>query len=138
MKIIYLTNPSIGRVDAKTLKGAIREVVDRTSRIMTDEWPSYTGIGKEYDGGHSVIRHLDKKFSAGDTYTNTAESFFALLKRGIHGIFHHVAKEHLLRYCEEFSFRWSYRKSSDAERTAMVIRNAFGKRLLFSAAAGGR
>ena len=64
MKIIYLTNPSIGRVDAKTLKGAIREVVDRTSRIMTDEWPSYTGIGKEYDGGHSVIRHTARLMNA--------------------------------------------------------------------------
>ena len=31
------------RVNAKTLKGAIRENVHRDSRIMTDEWPAYRG-----------------------------------------------------------------------------------------------
>ena len=47
--------------------------------------------------------------------TNTAESFFALLKRGVHGTFHHISKTHLSRYCDEFSFRWDERKVTDGE-----------------------
>ena len=35
----------IEHVDAKTLKGAIKERVHKDSCIMTDEWASYTGIG---------------------------------------------------------------------------------------------
>jgi hypothetical protein len=48
---------------------------------------------------------------------NTAESFFALLKRGIVGSFHHVSPEHLHRYCDEFSFRWDLRSVTDSART---------------------
>jgi hypothetical protein len=43
---------------------------------------------------------------AGDAYTNTAESWIALLKRGIMGSFHHVSEEQLDRYANEFAFRW--------------------------------
>ena len=50
----------IKRVDANTLKQAIIETVKKTSRIVTDEWPAYKGIGKEFDGGHDVIKHMDK------------------------------------------------------------------------------
>ena len=42
----------VDHVSAKTLKGAIRENVDRSSTIMTDEWKAYRGIGKEFEGGH--------------------------------------------------------------------------------------
>jgi hypothetical protein len=63
--------------------------------------------------------------------TNTAESFFALLKRGHYGIFHHFSKQHLHRYCDEFTFRWDYRKVTDGERMVAVIRAAKGKRLLY-------
>jgi transposase-like protein len=45
------------RVDGQTLKAAIRENVDRKSRIMTDEWAPYRGIGTEFDGGHEFVKH---------------------------------------------------------------------------------
>ena len=121
----------VKRVDADTLQSAIKESVDKNSRIITDEWSAYRGIGKEFDGGHDVIKHLNGVYIDGDIYTNTAESFFALLKRGIHGIFHHVDKEHLSRYCDEFVFRWNYREVTDDERTDIVVKNIFGKRLKY-------
>lgn len=83
------------RVDGATLKGAIRENVDRSSRIMTDEWSSYRGIGAEFDGGHEFVTHSAGEYACGDAHTNTAEAFFALLKRGVIGSFHHVSKQHL-------------------------------------------
>lgn len=50
-----------------------------------------------------------------DTHTNTIESAFSLLKRGIMGSFHHVSIKHLPRYLGEFEFRFNRR----AEQASM-------------------
>lgn len=121
----------IEKVNAITLKGAIREIVDRQSTIMTDEWKSYRGIGREFAGGHGVVNHGLGEYVNGDISTNTAESYFALLKRGVHGTFHHVSKQHLAKYCDEFSFRWNYRKVNDGTRAEAAIRGVDGKRLTY-------
>src|SRR3990167_4060940 len=83
-----------GRRD-ESQKGAIRENVDKSARIMTDEFPSYVGIGTDFEGGHETVNHGEKEYVRGDAHVNGAESYFALLKRGIHGTFHHVSKKHL-------------------------------------------
>ncbi|HEY3296226.1 MAG TPA: IS1595 family transposase [bacterium] len=115
-----------------TLHRAIKETVLPDSRIMTDEWKSYGGIGKHFEGGHQTVCHSRGEYARGDVNTNSAEAYFALLKRGVHGTFHHVSKKHLGRYCHEFSFRWSFRKVTDAERCDSVIANMGGKRLTYS------
>jgi transposase-like protein len=125
-----IVSKPIENVTAKTLKFAIREAVDKESKIMTDEWKSYTGIGEEFNGGHEVVNHGLGEYVRGDVNTNTAESYFALLKRGVHGIFHHISKKHLPRYCNEFSFRWDNRKVNDGERTEEAVKGIKGKRLM--------
>lgn len=121
----------INNVSAKTLKGAIKQMVHKDSTIMTDELSSYFGIGDSFSGGHEVVNHSNGEFSRGNVYTNTAESYFALLKRGVMGIFHHISKDHLHRYCDEFSFRWNYRRVSDGERAIAVVEGSRGKRLSY-------
>lgn len=121
----------IDRVSSKTLKDAILTNVERTATIMTDDWRAYKGIGKYYAGGHSTVNHSRHEYVRGEVYTNTAESFFALLKRGVYGSFHHVSKRHLPRYCNEFAFRWNTRKSTDSERTAQALQMVEGKRLYY-------
>lgn len=126
----------VERVSAKALKGAIRENVKTSAAIMTDEFSSYRGLGREFAGGHETVNHGERQYVRGDVHVNTAESFFALLKRGVHGTFHHVSKQHLHRYCDEFGFRWDHRKVTDGERTVAAIRLADGKRLVYQKAAG--
>ena len=121
----------VERVNAKTLKKNILESVDRDSRIISDEWGGYHGIGESFERGHHVIRHGLKEYVRGDIHTNTAESFFALLQRGIKGTFHGVSKKHLLRYCDEFCFRWNTRETSDGDRMLAALRGADGKRLTY-------
>jgi hypothetical protein len=128
-----VSKPMARPLSAKNLKNAIKEVVTKDSRIMTDEWLGYRGIGREFSGGHHTVRHNLKEYARGDVTTNTVESYFALLKRGIHGAFHHVSKIHLHRYCDEFAFRWNYRKTDDGERTEAAIRGSEGKRLMYKA-----
>ena len=127
----------IPRVDGATLKQAIRDHVDPSSTIMTDELHSYRGIGQEFTGGHFTVTHTHHEYvrrvNDGTDFvsTNTAESYSALLKRGHYGIFHQLSKKHLHRYCDEFSFRWNYRKVTDGERMVAAIEGAEGKRLLY-------
>jgi transposase-like protein len=87
----------VADVSGKNLKAAIRECVAPSATIMTDEWPSYHGIGKEFTGGHHVVNHGRHEYVLGNASTDTAESSFAILKRGITGIHHSVSKEHLHR-----------------------------------------
>lgn len=44
--------------------------------------------------------------AAGTAHVNTAEGFFGNLKRGLHGIYHHVGKEYLPLYLAEFDHRY--------------------------------
>ena len=100
----------------------------------TDELPSYRGIGREFFGGHRTVNHGKGQYARGKDYeinVNSAESYFALLKRGVHGTFHHVSKKQLARYCDEFSFRWSQRKTTDGERAVAAIKGSEGKRLTY-------
>jgi transposase-like protein len=117
-------------VTAKTLKTAIKEAVDREAKIITDEWHGYDGIEKEFKGGHHIVNHGRGEYCRGNISVNGAESFFALLKRGVHGTFHHISKKHLPKYCNEFSFRWDNRKVNDGERTEEAVKGMEGKRLM--------
>ncbi len=65
----------------------------------------------------------------GGIRSNTVESAFSLLKRGIYDTFHNVSRKHLHRNVAEFGFRWNARKVDDGEWLARAIRSAEGKRL---------
>jgi len=118
-------------VTAFTLKGAIREEVDRSARIVRDELHSYHGLAAEFAGGHDTVCHGTKEFARGDVHTNTAESTYALLKRSIVGIYHNVSREYLHRYQWHADFLWNNRKLNDGERTVLAIKAAEGKRLMY-------
>ncbi|MGH9428991.1 MAG: IS1595 family transposase, partial [Terriglobia bacterium] len=118
-------------VTGKTLKAAIRETVNPLARIITDENSAYAGIGNEFQGGHETVCHSQREYARGDVNTNTIEGFFSIVKRGIHGIYHNVSKEHLHRYLAEFEFRYNNRALEDGARTLAAIRAAEGKRLVY-------
>jgi hypothetical protein len=52
---------------------------------------------------------------------------FAILKRGIFGVYHHVSPKHLKRYVGEFDFRYNARGISDAARADRALRGIDGK-----------
>jgi len=125
----------IARVNAKTLQRAIRENVDPSATILTDEFLPYKGIGRHFEGGHYAVNHSDGQYAWRDgnktITTNDAECYFSLLKRGVMGSFHHISRKHLHRYCNEFSYRWNERKTTDEVRTAKAIALSGGARLMY-------
>jgi hypothetical protein len=78
--------------------------------------------------------HTIAKFTSfvnGMASTNTAESFWSHLKRGINGIYHHVSPKHLQLYCDEYSYRWNTRDMTDGERFDDWFSRIEGKRLTY-------
>ena len=122
-------------MSAKTLREAIRKYVDPTSTMNTDDALAYYFMSCEF-AAHGVVNHSQDEYVSrdGKTHINTAESFFAILKRGIMGSFHSISEKHLQRYLQEFAFRWNTRCSlgiEDTERAALAIKGAHGKRLTY-------
>jgi transposase-like protein len=95
---------------AKYIKENISQDVDV---IMTDEFGGYpSAIAKAgVLAEHKTIKHKDGIYVDGDVYTNTVESAFSLLKRGIVGTWHRVSAKHLQAYLNEMCFRFDNRKN---------------------------
>jgi transposase-like protein len=119
-------------VKAKTLKGIIRDEVEGTAHIMTDQMASYHGLKKEF-AGHDTVDHRAQEYVRGIVHINFSESYFSLFKRGIIGAFHHISRKHIQRYLEEFDFRWNRRKTTDSERMLEAVAGTEGKRLFYRA-----
>jgi len=99
-------------VDSATLKGFVREVVsDKVTLLVSDEWVGYRGLDREYP--HEVIRHTHEQYVVGAIHTQTIESFWSLIKRGIVGNFHKVSETYLPLYVSEFEFRHNTHGTED-------------------------
>lgn len=92
----------------RTLKSFIKEHVEKGATVMTDEWPAYNTINKEFI--HKMINHKEGKYVDGDIYTNTIEGFWTLFKRGFIGQYHQLSVRHIDKYLDEFCFRYNNRK----------------------------
>jgi transposase-like protein len=102
--------------DAKsgTLAQYIREnVSEDVDVIVTDEFNAYPTAMKalKMTERHKTIKHKAKVYVDGDIHTNTVESAFSLLKRGIIGTWHRISAKHLEAYLAEMEFRFNRRNS---------------------------
>lgn len=120
----------VANVAGKTLRPIVMKTVSRKSSLMSDTAGGYMAMGKEFVR-HEMVDHGAGEYVRGDAHSNTVESFFALLKRGVYGQFHNISEGHLPRYLREFDWRHSNRHLSDAERADALLAGAKGKRLLF-------
>jgi transposase-like protein len=114
----------------ETLQAIVRPIVDKSATIVTDSHLSYEGIDKHF-AAHHTVDHSKEYVRAVIMHTNFAESYHALLKRGLIGSFHHVSEKHLPKYLSEFDFKWNSRHGTDAERTEAAIVGAAGKRMTY-------
>jgi transposase-like protein len=125
----------VASVTQKNLGAALHECVSKESVVNTDEHPGYRHPLKHWKAHHAVNHskgEYQRKLADGSlASTNTAESFFSLLKRGVYGAWHHVSREHLPKYANEFAFRWSHRGVSDGARMQTLIPGIEGKRMFY-------
>lgn len=126
----------VSSVTQKNLGACMAECVDAGAIVNTDDAGVYRKFVSKKFKRHDVVNHSKEEYARpnadGSTaHVNTAESFFSLLKRGVYGSWHHVSREHLPKYAQEFAFRWSHRKVTDGERTVKAIEATEGKRLMY-------
>jgi transposase-like protein len=125
----------IASVTQKNLGAALCECVSKDAVVNTDEHPGYKNPLKHWKGhqtvNHSRGEYQRKNQDGSRSSTNTAESFCSLLKRAIIGAWHHISREHLPRYANEFAFRWNTRRESDGKRLESFARGIQGKRLTY-------
>lgn len=120
-------------VTAKTLRNAIVTQAHRKSEIHTDEALTYYWLGREFEK-HRTVNHSKDEYFKDGAGVQSAESFFALLKRGVYGTFHAVSEAHLQRYVDEAAFKFNNRSAlgiEDAERANNAIKGGIGKRLTY-------
>jgi transposase-like protein len=123
----------VATVNGKTLKKILDAHADRKSALMTDTAGGYMKVGKEF-ARHEMVDHGKEEYRRGDAGSNTAEGYFAILKRGVYGTFHHVSEAHLHRYLAEFDFRYSNRMAlgvDDKGRADRAVKGVAGKRLTY-------
>jgi transposase-like protein len=123
----------VEHVTADNLRTMVDTMVDEDAHVMTD---SSTVLKKAFLGErtHSQVNHKAKEYVRYEDgvciTTNSIEGYFATLKRGINGVYHHVGKQHLHRYLSEFDFRYNSRKEKDGDRTLTALKSSEGKRLM--------
>ncbi|HEX4488280.1 MAG TPA: IS1595 family transposase [Terriglobales bacterium] len=113
---------------SKTLGKVIKENISKdVELVMTDELNAYPGAmiqagihGKK----HKTIKHISGSYVRGNVHTNTVESAFSLLKRGLIGSFHRISIKHLQRYLDGFSYRFNRRDQEDTAFPETVRRLA--------------
>lgn len=118
-------------VDQTSLFTAIHENIAPGTMIHTDELVGYNGIDEVY--GHESINHGAKEYARDGVSTNSIESVWAVLKRGLHGVYHHASKKHLGRYVDEFTFRLNEGdvKRHTLERLDSLVTATAGRRITY-------
>jgi len=90
-------------------------LADNVSRVYTDNAAVYDfAMSSSLSKQHRTVNHSIQWVVPGSRiHTNTVESSFSLLKRGLIGSFHRVSTKHLQRYLNEFEYRFNERNSPE-------------------------
>jgi hypothetical protein len=113
------------------LSASINEKIEVGSVLHTDEHRGYQEISGKYE--HHAINHNAGEYVRGEVTTNGIQSVWALLKRGVHGVYHHTSQKHLAKYVNEFTFRLNDGNVGrhSLERLESLVTASFGQRLTY-------
>ena len=117
----------VGNTDAKTLQGFVGDHAAEGATVYTDDHTGYQGMPFE----HETVKHSVSEYVRDQAHTNGIESFWATLKRGYHGTFHHISSKHLHRYVNEFATRHNMRPKDTEAMMAETVSRMVGKRLTY-------
>lgn len=107
------------------LQRFIEQTAQPDATVYSDDFAPYRKLTQP----HRTVRHTVSQYVDGQVHTNGIESFWATLKRGYHGVYHHMSAKHLHRYVNEFAGRHNSRRLDTIHQVHTVIRGMDGKRL---------
>ena len=113
--------------DTNTLQAFVLDHAEATATVYTDDASAYKGIPLK----HEAVNHSAGEYVRGMAHTNGIESFWAMLKRGYQGTFHHFSEKHLDRYVTEFSGRHNSRDADTLDMIRGMVSGMVGRRLRY-------
>jgi transposase-like protein len=122
-KVMAVTSTS---TEQEAIHSFIEKNVYPGTTVFTDDHRSYIGL-KRYN--HESLNHSAGEYVRGKAHTNGIESFWALLKRGYYGTFHHFSIKHANRYINEFATRNNNRECDTIDVMAITAKGVTGKLL---------
>ena len=119
-------------IDATALQSVIHANAEPEATVFTDEHSSYAGLADGFSC-HESVNHSAGQYSRNGINTNSIESVWAVLKRGIYGVYHQIGKKNVGRYVDEFAFRLN---EGDVKRHSLQRLDSFiaaisGKRITY-------
>ena len=102
-------------VKGSTFREIVEAHLDGKTVVYTDDNRTTKFAVQKFETG--AVNHSIGEYVRGDIHTNTIESYFAIMKRGIYGVYHHVSQQHLKRYLAEYDYRYN-------ERSALGVSDA--------------
>ena len=114
--------------DGPTLRSFVTDRAADGAMVYTDDVRAYLGLSR-----HEAVRHGVGEYVREQAHTNGIESFWALLKRGYQGTYHHLSPKHLDRYITEFEGRRNDRPADTIDQMRFTARRIVGKRLTYGA-----
>ncbi len=119
-------------VTAKNLKPIVKQMVRHDAHLMTDSSNVLASAGtglKQSQVNHSAAQYARRE-NGMLISTNNVGSYFAIVKRGHFGVYHHWSRKYLGQYLREFDWRYNVRALPDMERTLIALKMTGGKRLV--------
>ena len=117
----------VGRTDRATLQDFVLRHTAQDTTVYTDEAAVYQRLPRP----HEVVRHSAGEYVRDMAHTNGLESHWALFKRGLDGIYHHISVKHLGSYTDEFEGRHNARPLDTADQMTVMAQGADGKRMRY-------
>lgn len=116
----------------QTVTNKIHNQIEVGTQLYTDDALMFTSL----DGlffKHEAVNHSAGEYARGAASTNSIESVWAVLKRGVYGTYHHISPKHTARYTGEFAWRLNEGnvKNHTLERLDSFVGAISGKRLTY-------
>ena len=118
----------IENTDAETLRGFVHEPAEQGATVYTDDARAYRGMSGVK---HEAVKHTVSEYVRDMAHTNGIASFWAMLKRGYHGVYHKMSAKQLQRYVNKFAVRHNVRERDTVDQMARIAQGMVGKRLRY-------
>ena len=114
------------RPDGPSLKEFVLASMKRDATVYTDDSKAYRGLPQ-----HETVQHSAGEYVRGDVSTNSVESYWAMIARGIFGVFHKLSFEHGHRYAIEFECRHNMRDLDTIDQMSLVVQGMESRQLRY-------
>ena len=125
----------VDTTDKHTIHPFIEQHIENSNKNKKDESTVvYTDDAKVYqslDYQHETVCHSLSEYVKDIAHTNGIESFWAMFKRGYHGIYHHMSRKHISHYVYEFCYRHNHRGKNTIDQISMIVADMVGKQITY-------